>query len=83
MRGFGSLAVGGGDGFRLKVAPNRQTGLVRSDTIRGGPFLGGAGGGVIYHINPHIAWPTELRALAGFPDVAVSVELTTGLEVAF
>jgi hypothetical protein len=83
LRGFGSLAVGGGDGFRLKVAPNRQTGLVRSDTIRGGPLLGGAGGGVIYHINPHVAWPTELRALAGFPDVAVSVELTTGLEVAF
>jgi hypothetical protein len=83
VRGFGSLAVGGGDGFRLKVAPNRQTGLVRSDTIRGGPLLGGAGGGVIYHVNPHVAWPTELRALAGFPDVAVSVELTTGLEVAF
>ena len=68
LRGFGSLAVGGGSGFRLKVAPDRRTGLVRSDTVRGGPFLGGAGGGVIYHINPHIAWPTELRALAGFPD---------------
>ena len=67
LRGFGSLAVGGGSGFRLKVAPNRRTGLVRSDTVRGGPFLGGAGGGVIYHINPHIAWPTELRALAGLP----------------
>jgi hypothetical protein len=83
VRGFGSLAVGGGDGFRLKVAPNRQTGLVRSDTVRGGPFLAGAGGGVIYHFNPHVAWPTELRALAGVPDIALSVELTSGIEVSF
>ena len=66
-----ALAVGGGDGFRLKVSPSRQTGLVRSDTVRGGPFLAGAGGGVVYHFNPHVAWPTELRALAGVPDIAL------------
>jgi hypothetical protein len=83
VRGFGSVAMGGGDGFRLKVPPDRQRDLVRSDTVRGGPFLAGAGGGVIYHFNPHVAWPTELRALAGFPDVALSVELTSGIEVAF
>jgi hypothetical protein len=82
-RPFISLCGGGGDGFRLRVPPQRQSGLVRSDTVKGGPLLGGAGLGVIHHFNPHIAWSTELRGLAGFPTTAYMVELGTGIEFAF
>jgi hypothetical protein len=83
LRGFVSACVGGGDGFRLRVPRDPNAQLVRSDTVRGGPFLGGAGLGVAYHFNSHAAWTTELRAIAGLPTLAIVADLSTGLEVGF
>jgi hypothetical protein len=83
LRPFVSVVAGGGDGFRLKVPPSREASLVRSDTVKGGPLVGGAGVGLIYHFNPHVAWPTELRGLVGAPSLAAVAELTTAIEVAF
>jgi hypothetical protein len=82
-RPFFSVCAGGGDGFRLRVPASPGDNLVRSDTVKGGPLLGGAGGGVIHHFTSHVAWSTELRALAGFPTTAYMFELGTGIEVAF
>jgi hypothetical protein len=83
LRGFVSACVGGGDGFRLRVPRDPTAGLIRSDTVRGGPFLGGAGIGVAYHFNSHAAWTTEIRTIAGLPKLAAVVDLATGLEVGF
>jgi hypothetical protein len=83
LRGFLSACVGGGDGFRLKVPRDPTETLVRSDTVRGGPFLAGAGLGLAYHFNSHAAWTGELRAISGLPSLAVVADLSTGLEVGF
>jgi hypothetical protein len=83
LRGFVSACVGGGDGFRLRVPRDTAAELIRSDTVRGGPFLGGAGVGVAYHFNSHAAWTSEIRAIAGLPSLAAVIDLSTGLEVGF
>jgi hypothetical protein len=78
-------AVGGGQGFRLYVPPRPGTtvNLARNDTVRGGPFLVGAGGGLVYHLARAFALTVELRGLAGFPDFAVNADLVAGGQVAF
>lgn len=83
LRPFLSVVAGGGDGFRLKVPPSREAFLIRSDTVRGGPLVAGGGVGLVYHFNPHVAWPTELRGLLGAPSLAAVAELTTSIEVSF
>jgi hypothetical protein len=70
-------------GFRLVVPADNKADLPRSDTVQGGPFLAGAGGGLVYHFNPRVSLPLELRALVGFPSVAAVLELGTGLVFAF
>jgi hypothetical protein len=83
LRPFFSACVGGGDGFRLRVPRDPDAQLVRSDTVRGGPLLGGAGIGFAYHFNTHAAWTTELRLITGLPTLAAVADLSTGLEVGF
>jgi hypothetical protein len=80
---FLSGAVGGGDGFRLVVPPHPEVGVVRNDTIRGGPLLVGPGAGYLYNFNNHFAWVAEARALVGIPETAVVFELSTGAQVGF
>lgn len=82
-RGFLSGVAGGGDGFRLKVPPQPAANLPRSDTVRGGPVVVGAGAGFAYHFNRHVAWPTEARLLLGVPSIAAVVEISTGVELGF
>ena len=83
LRPFISLVAGGGDGFRLKVPPSREAELVRSDTVKGGPLVGGGGVGAIFHYSPHLAFSGELRGLVGAPSIAAVAELSVGAELAF
>jgi hypothetical protein len=75
--------VGFGEGFRLRVPRDPEVRLVRSDTVRGGPALVGAGFGFAYHIGPHLAWTGELRGLVGAPIFATIADLSTGVEIGF
>ncbi len=83
LRGFASVAAGAGEGFRLKVPPDPAVRLVRSDTVKGGPLVGGVGLGFAYHFNRHVAWSTEARALVGAPTIAAIGEISSGLELGF
>ena len=69
-----SLCFGGGDGFRLRVPRDRGVDLARSDTVRGGRLIAGAGGGVVYHFARRFAVPLEARVLYGFPVKAFAFE---------
>jgi hypothetical protein len=80
---FATASVGGGEGFRLVVPPTPMADVIRTDTVRGGPVIAGPGAGFLYHFSRHIAWATELRALAGLPDFALVADLGTGLQVGF
>jgi hypothetical protein len=80
---FATGNVGGGEGFRLVVPPTPMADVIRTDTVRGGPVIAGPGVGFLYHFNRHVAWATELRALAGLPDFALVADLATGLQVGF
>jgi hypothetical protein len=83
LRPMVSAVVGGGQGFRLRVPRNPGENLARSDTVRGGPFLAGAGAGFTYHANQHVAWTLEGRALLGLPSIAALGEVSAGVEVGF
>jgi hypothetical protein len=80
-----SGALGAGDGIRVVVPPSQATDiqLNRTDSVRGGPLVLGPGVGFAYHFGPHLAYRADVRALAGLPDFATVVDLTTGLEVGF
>jgi hypothetical protein len=83
LQGLASVCFGGGDGFRLRVPRDRGLQLARSDTVRGGPLVVGAGAGVIYHFSRHFSVPFETRLLYGFPSSAVVVELGASLAYTF
>jgi hypothetical protein len=80
-----TACVGGGKdgGFRLVVPASNKADLPRSDTVQGGPFLAGVGGGLVYHFSRRVALPLEVRALAGFPSLAAVLEVGTGVVFAF
>jgi hypothetical protein len=80
---FISAAVGAGDGFRLNVPPHPEVEVIRNDTIRGGPFLVGAGGGYLYNFNSHFGLVAESRVLYGLPDRAALLEFSGGAQLAF
>jgi hypothetical protein len=80
---FLSAAVGAGDGFRLVVPPQPAQGVVRNDTIRGGPLLIGPGAGYLYNFSSHFGWAAEARLLVGLPDQAALIEFSTGAQLAF
>ncbi len=84
LRWFFATALGWGEGFRLRVSASVQDpetgdpmGTVK-DTVRGGPFLAGLGGGMQYKVSRRWFWTMELQALVGFTDVSAVVDLTTG-----
>ena len=83
LQPFVTGTAGGGQGFRLVVPPHPEAGVTRNDTIRGGPLVIGPGAGFVYNVTRNFAWATEVRVLAGLPDLAVMAELSTGGQLAF
>ena len=80
-----SAMAGAGEGVRVVVPPTKGSDveLSRNDTVRGGPFLFGPGGGFAYHFSPHFAAVVDLRALAGLPEFATVVDVSTGVQLGF
>jgi hypothetical protein len=87
MQVFGTGTLGGGTAFRLYVAPkpsaNPNANFRTSDTVAGGPLAAGLGGGVIYHFTNYLAVAAELRALAGFWEVATVLEGGVSAQLGF
>ncbi len=95
-RVYGSLAVGGGEGFRMVlkdvklIDASGNAALDRNgnplsvqDTVRGGPAVAGAGGGVSYDLNDRFSFALEANLLAGFPDFSLGLDVNTGLRALF
>ncbi len=77
-----SAYAGGGDGFRLTVPPQPPR-FRRNDSVRGGPFVAGAGAGALFHLSHHVAVAADLRWLFGVPDFAGVADLGLALQLAF
>ena len=83
LRFYGSLMVGGGEGFRFVVRhvdpdPTRSD---YQDTVRGGPGLAGMGGGLYYELSHSLSFVTEVNLLAGFPIFSAVADLNLALQV--
>jgi hypothetical protein len=83
VRFYGGPILGGGNGFRLQVRNIDTTITAKpvSDTVRGGPFIFGAGGGIAVGISDSWSLIGELNFLAGAPDFSVVVDLNLGVRV--
>jgi hypothetical protein len=79
LRFYGSIMAGGGEGFRFVLYPDDMRPQYK-DTVRGGPYLAGAGTGLYYEISPGVSFITELNGLAGFPIFSVVADLNIGLQ---
>jgi hypothetical protein len=83
VRFFGSLMAGGGEGFRFVLYPDTVGPNARpeyKDTVRGGPFLGGLGGGLYVEMSSGVSFVVELNALAGFPIFSAVGDLNLALQ---
>jgi hypothetical protein len=80
---FVSAAVGYGDAFRLVVPPHPELGVIRNDTVKGGPWVLGPGVGYLFNFSSHFGWAAEARLLGALPDTAALVEFMTGAQVGF
>jgi hypothetical protein len=83
VRPFVSGVLGGGEGFRLVLAPNKVEGQPGTDTVRGGPVVFGPGGGLRIRLGSSVAWLVEARSLIGVPDAAAVFDADTGIQVSF
>jgi hypothetical protein len=79
VRLFGSLMAGGGEGFRFVLFPD-TTRPTYKDTVRGGPYLGGLGGGIYVEMSSGVSFVVELNALAGFPIFSAVGDLNLALQ---
>lgn len=75
--------LGGGEGVRFVMDPIPTKGRSGTDTVRGGPFLIGAGVGAFYAVTERLALSADLRALVGVPDKALLGEFNLGFRYAF
>jgi hypothetical protein len=81
-RFFGSMMVGAGEGFRFVLYPDTdKTRKDYKDTVRGGPYLAGLGGGLTYEATHGLSLVAELNGLAGFPLFGVVVDLNLGIQI--
>ncbi len=80
---LGSAALGGGSALRMKVDPDRELGLVASDTVVVGPLVGGLGAGMAYNFSDRVAALAEARALGAGWNFGMLVEINAGVQVAF
>ena len=92
IRWYFAAAAGWGDAFRLQV--NAQTQkldkdgnvvavLPFKDTVKGGPWAAGIGGGMLYKLNRRWRWTVDTQALLGFTNYSAVLDLTTGLRWMF
>jgi hypothetical protein len=79
LRFYGSLMAGGGEGFRFVLYPDTDRPDYK-DTVRGGPYLAGLGGGLYYEMSPGVSFVTELNALAGFPIFSAVADVNLALQ---
>jgi hypothetical protein len=85
LRFYGSLMAGGGEGFRFVLYPDTDPNVKSKwadmkDTVRGGPYLGGLGGGLYYELSRPVSFVAELNVLAGFPVVSFVGDLNLALQ---
>lgn len=78
-----TATVGGGSGFRLKIAPAPQNGVVSSDTISGGPLVVGPGASLFVNLTDQVLLASEIRLLVGFDNLAAVAEGSLGLQYGF
>jgi hypothetical protein len=74
--------LGGGDGFRLTIPPQPPK-FRRNDAVRGGPLVGGAGVGLLFHLTPHLALAADARTLVGYPHFATVIDYGLTLQIGF
>jgi hypothetical protein len=79
--------LGGGLGFRLLVSgltkQGDTSGKTISDTVRGGPIVAGAGGGMSVGLSDSWSWILEINGMAGFPTFSMVMDFNTGVRVRF
>jgi hypothetical protein len=80
VRFFGTAMAGGGEGFRFLVVPDPVATPDFKDTVRGGPIVGGLGGGVYYEASKQLSIVVEVGALAGFPLIGAVVDGTLAFQ---
>jgi len=79
VRFYGAFNAGGGEGFRFVLYPDMSRPDFK-DTVRGGPFLLGVGGGLYVEISHSVSFITEVNALAGLPIFSAVGDLNLALQ---
>ncbi|MDZ4695998.1 MAG: hypothetical protein SGI86_12690 [Deltaproteobacteria bacterium] len=87
-RFYGSVSLGGGEGFRMVVDARTVSGKTVQDTVRGGPIVAGGGVGGSFDLfttdgNAICSWIIEANLLAGLPDFSLGLDFNTGIHYAF
>jgi hypothetical protein len=90
LRFFGSALAGGGEGVRFIVYP-AQGALMSNgqpvpyqdfkDTIHGGPFLAGVGGGLYYEMTHGASFVTEVHVLSSMPSFSAFADLNLAIQI--
>jgi hypothetical protein len=92
IRWYFATAAGWGDAFRLQVNAQSQRvdqngqfagEIPFKDTVKGGPWAVGIGGGMLYKLNRRWRWTVDTQALLGFTHYSAVLDLTTGLRWMF
>jgi hypothetical protein len=89
FRWYFAGAVGAGEGFRFQLdatvvnPDNTAQSYTTKDTIRGGPYVAGIGGGMLYKLNRHFRWTIDTQFLVGFTNVSGVLDLSSGLRYQF
>jgi hypothetical protein len=86
LRWYFSTVAGGGEGFRLRVSvgvidqeTTKPTGKSVYDTVQGGPFVAGLGGGMVYRLTRRWHWTIDTQVLVGIPKPSTVLDLSTGI----
>ena len=85
FRWYFAMAAGAGEGFRLRVKAailtdqGDLTGQTVYDTVQGGPYVAGLGGGMIYKLTRRWHWTLDTQVLVGIPKTSSVLDLTTGI----
>ncbi len=90
IRWYFAGVAGAGEGFRFQVdalvidgITGKPTGQTVKDTVRGGPFVAGIGGGMLYKLGRHWRWTVDTQGLIGFGNVSAVLDLSSGARYQF